>query len=238
MGAIVHVRRPFAVQFEPVRDEPAHLRVKAKVLDVADRPVVAGPPVQPRVPPPYGQRASTGSHGPAGRARQLGQPAALWPSGPAAGATAQPTPSPSEHSSSPYTTSTRRRPQAVCRNRDSRMAHRSERLQRRVDTALRPSAKLNPCRGSGPSPPARPELIRRQIHLKTQGSTSVATREHQGHSRTAILLRFSVRLPPVEPVGRWRERQDAGEGAGWSSAAIDRRVSYSAPYNARTSTEQ
>ena len=117
MGAIVHMRRPFAVQFEPVRDEPAHLRVEAKVLDVADRLAVAGPPVQPRVPPACGQRPSTGSHGPAGRARQLGQPVALWPSGPAGGATAQRTPSPSELSSSPYTTSTPRRPQAVSHSR-------------------------------------------------------------------------------------------------------------------------
>ena len=53
------MRRPFAVQFEPVRDEPAHLRVEAEVLDVADRPVVAGPAVQPRVPPASGQRSST-----------------------------------------------------------------------------------------------------------------------------------------------------------------------------------
>ena len=38
IGAIVQVHRPFAVQFEPIRDEPAHLRVEAEVLDVADRP--------------------------------------------------------------------------------------------------------------------------------------------------------------------------------------------------------
>ena len=37
IGPIGHVGRPFAVQFEPVRDEPAHLRVEAEVLDVADR---------------------------------------------------------------------------------------------------------------------------------------------------------------------------------------------------------
>ena len=59
MGAIVHMRRPFAVQFEPVRDEPAHLRVEAEVLDVADRLAVPGPPVKPRVPPACGQRART-----------------------------------------------------------------------------------------------------------------------------------------------------------------------------------
>ena len=66
VGAIVHVRRPFAVQFEPVRDEPAHLRVEADVLDVADRLAVAGPAVQPRMPPAAGQRASavaTGQRG-------------------------------------------------------------------------------------------------------------------------------------------------------------------------------
>jgi hypothetical protein len=59
MGAIVHVRRPFAVQFEPVRDEPADLRVEAEVLNVADRLAVARPAAQPRVPPASGQRAST-----------------------------------------------------------------------------------------------------------------------------------------------------------------------------------
>ena len=43
--AIVHVRRPFAVQFEPVGDEPAHLRVEAEVLNIGDRLGVAGPAV-------------------------------------------------------------------------------------------------------------------------------------------------------------------------------------------------
>jgi hypothetical protein len=46
-------------------------------------------------------------------------------------------------------------------------------------------------------------MTRRQIHLKPQSSASVATREHQAHSRTPVLLTFFVRLPSVEAIGRW-----------------------------------
>ena len=59
---------------------------------------------------------------------------------------------------------------------------------------------------SGGPKPARPRAIRRQIHDKPQGSTSVATREHQAHSCTPIPLRSFARLPSVEARGRWRER--------------------------------
>ena len=47
IGPMVQVGRPLAVQFEPVRDEPAHLRIEAEVLNVAGRLTVAGPSVQP-----------------------------------------------------------------------------------------------------------------------------------------------------------------------------------------------
>ena len=57
VGAIVHVRRPFTVQLEPVRDEPAHLRIKPDVLDVADGFAMAWPAVQPRMAPATGQCA-------------------------------------------------------------------------------------------------------------------------------------------------------------------------------------
>ena len=51
------------------------------------------------------------------------------------------------------------------------------------------------------------EMVGREIDIKLESSTSVATREHQAHSRTPVLLRFSVSLPSVEA-----EREVAGAG--------------------------
>jgi hypothetical protein len=60
---------------------------------------------------------------------------------------------------------------------------------------------------SRPPFPARPEPGSPADPPQIAGSTSVATREESVHSRTPVLLRFSVRLPSVEARGRWRERR-------------------------------
>jgi hypothetical protein len=72
VGAIVHVRRPLTVQLKPIRDEPAHLRIEADVLDIADRLAMAGPAVQPRMPPAVGQRAGAVAPGQRGAGSAVG----------------------------------------------------------------------------------------------------------------------------------------------------------------------
>ena len=44
------------------------------------------------------------------------------------------------------------------------------------------------------------------LRSRRQGAVLGPIREHPVHSRTPVLLRFSVRLPSVEARGRWRER--------------------------------
>jgi hypothetical protein len=44
------------------------------------------------------------------------------------------------------------------------------------------------------------------LRSRRQSAVLDLMRGHQVHSRTAILLRFSVRLPSVTATGRWRER--------------------------------
>ena len=48
------------------------------------------------------------------------------------------------------------------------------------------------------------------LRSRRQSAVLGSSRVHQAHSRTAILLRFSVRLPSVEARGRWRERGRMG----------------------------
>ena len=62
--------------------------------------------------------------------------------------------------------------------------------------------------------PTGTEVIRRQVHDDPETSTGVLTKEESVHSRTPVLLRFSLRLPSVEARGRWRERGRIVSGEG------------------------
>ena len=44
------------------------------------------------------------------------------------------------------------------------------------------------------------------LRSRRQSAVLGSLRVHQVHSRTPALLTFLVRLPSVEPTGRWRER--------------------------------
>ena len=48
------------------------------------------------------------------------------------------------------------------------------------------------------------------LRRRLAGAVLDRLKEESVHSRTLILLRFSVRLPSVEATGRWRERGRMG----------------------------
>ena len=64
--------------------------------------------------------------------------------------------------------------------------------------------------GVGEGRPTRSQMIGWEIYDKFGPSTGVLTREESVHSRTAVLLKFSISLPSVEARGRWRERGRIG----------------------------
>ena len=65
------------------------------------------------------------------------------------------------------------------------------------------------CRKSPALQDCRPRSVFQAV---SPGSSWTLAAAESIHSRTPVLLRFSVRLPPVTARGRWQERGTTREG--------------------------